>query len=230
MSEAIRFHDKNAKRFDQTYLRSPRMRQRLRLWNELIATHVPAGARVLDAGCGPGRIALLAADRAQSVLCLDASAAMIAQARNAARSEGRANLEFICANLCDHDVLEGKIFDAIICSSLLEYLDDWQKGLALLCAHLKPQGVMIISLPNVQSLYRRLERLCFRLTAHPIYLGLVASMPEWLEINQALAENNLTLLKRRTAGHSAPINSISSLFSLGTWIDPMLVLVLQKAA
>jgi arsenite methyltransferase len=55
---------------------------------------IPAGARVLDLGCGAGLDSLLIAARAGSVLGIDFSDAMLTIARSSAESMGLANVEF----------------------------------------------------------------------------------------------------------------------------------------
>lgn len=55
---------------------------------------VPAGARVLDLGCGAGVDSLLIAARAGGVVGVDFSAAMLAVARSSAEKMGLANVEF----------------------------------------------------------------------------------------------------------------------------------------
>ena len=55
---------------------------------------IPAGARVLDLGCGAGLDSLLIAGRAGSVLGIDFSSAMLTIARRSAESMGIANVEF----------------------------------------------------------------------------------------------------------------------------------------
>lgn len=55
---------------------------------------IPAGAKVLDLGCGAGLDSLLVAPRAGSVVGVDFSAAMLAVARKSAQSMGLVNAEF----------------------------------------------------------------------------------------------------------------------------------------
>ena len=55
---------------------------------------IPAGAKVLDLGCGAGLDSLLAAPRAGSVVGVDFSAAMLAVARKSAQTMGLVNAEF----------------------------------------------------------------------------------------------------------------------------------------
>jgi arsenite methyltransferase len=56
---------------------------------------IPAGARVLDLGCGAGLDSLLVAARAASVVGVDFSIAMLAIAQSSADAMGLANVEFL---------------------------------------------------------------------------------------------------------------------------------------
>jgi SAM-dependent methyltransferase len=58
----------------------------------------PAGRRVLDFGCGVGRVAVALAGEAEAVLGVDLSAGMIAEARR--RGGGRGNLRFAQSEAC----------------------------------------------------------------------------------------------------------------------------------
>lgn len=55
---------------------------------------IPAGARVLDLGCGSGLDTLLVAARAGSIVGIDFSAVMLSVARASAESMALANVEF----------------------------------------------------------------------------------------------------------------------------------------
>jgi len=70
------------------------------------------GARVLDAGCGPGRHALELARRGITVLGVDISAEFIELARSAAAAEGLTGAAF---EVADVRALDAGTFDAVIC-------------------------------------------------------------------------------------------------------------------
>lgn len=75
---------------------------------------VPAGARVLDLGCGAGLDSLLLAGRAGTVVGVDFSAAMLAQARYAARAASIENARFVQGDAEALPVASGSIDVAVV--------------------------------------------------------------------------------------------------------------------
>ena len=82
---------------------------------------LPAGARLLDAGCGTGRYAVELARRGYRVTGLDASADLIAVARQRARAAG---VEFVTADLTT--LPPAPQYEAILCRGVLNDLVDDQ--------------------------------------------------------------------------------------------------------
>lgn len=68
---------------------------------------VPAGASVLDAGCGTGRVAIRLADRGFACVGVDLDASMLDVARSRAP-----DLRWVEADLCDLDL--GETFDLVV--------------------------------------------------------------------------------------------------------------------
>ncbi len=81
---------------------------------------------IIDLGCGIGRVAALLAPRARTVLGLDISAGMIAEART--RCAGHANLRFAQTAGADLAMLPDGRFDLILAVDSFPYLH--QSGLA----------------------------------------------------------------------------------------------------
>ncbi|MBV8889175.1 MAG: methyltransferase domain-containing protein [Alphaproteobacteria bacterium] len=75
---------------------------------------------VLDIGCGIGRIAGAIAPRIRSILGIDLSSGMIAEARQ--RCAGLANAAFLCCNGCDLTELSGRHFDLVLAVDSFPYL------------------------------------------------------------------------------------------------------------
>lgn len=105
---------------------------------ERLAARIAAGARVLDVGCGTGRVTerLLALVPDGQVLAVDASEEMVALA--AERLAGR-------ARVWRADVLElilGEPVDAIVSTATLHWVPDHDRLWARLAAALGPGGIL----------------------------------------------------------------------------------------
>ena len=80
----------------------------------------PQGRRVLDFGCGIGRLAIALADEAADVLALDVSAGMVAEARR--RAGPRPNLVFVESNGRDLAPTPAASVDLLIAADSLPYV------------------------------------------------------------------------------------------------------------
>jgi SAM-dependent methyltransferase len=76
--------------------------------------HCPGPARLIDLGCGTGRLIVPLAKAGWRVLGVDLSAEMLAVAREKARAEG-AEVELLQANLAELDALPDGSFDHAAC-------------------------------------------------------------------------------------------------------------------
>ncbi|MFP5350044.1 MAG: class I SAM-dependent methyltransferase [Gammaproteobacteria bacterium] len=112
-----------------------------------LTERLAAGIRVLDVGCGRGRILqrLAALYPASRFVGMDLSSEAIAYARAAARDAGLANLEYIEADLSDFDrTAEPEAFDFI---TTFDAIHDQAKPLNVLRGihrALKPDGVYLM--------------------------------------------------------------------------------------
>ncbi len=122
------------------------------LFVKLAERAVPAGGYVLDYGCGPGRLSHLLARSGFRVRGVDTSEGMIAQAR--ALDRQGLNIEFETIEKID-EILEPDAYDAIVCSSVIEYVLDADELLRGFHRALREPGVLIVSYANKSSLWRR---------------------------------------------------------------------------
>jgi SAM-dependent methyltransferase len=113
---------------------------------------VPRGGNILDYGCGPGRISALLAQNGYRVRGVDPSPAMIGAAERQPLNGLPVEFQVIHGQLD----LPPAFFDAIVCSSVIEYVLDAEKLLKQFSAALRPSGVLIISYANRLSLQRKL--------------------------------------------------------------------------
>ena len=109
-----------------------------------------AGTRLLDAGCGSGWYAAELAARGAMVTAIDASAAMIAYARQRFASTGfdalADKVELRIADLQEPlSFARDAFFDGIVSSLVLHYIRDWSSTLAEFRRVLKPNGWLVLS-------------------------------------------------------------------------------------
>lgn len=127
-----------------------------RLFVEALIKYVPFGAQILDFGCGPGRIALLAARAGFDVEGFDRSSQMIEEARKQ-NLEG-AKISFGLVDGIGSDLQSGR-YDAITCSSVIEYVVNADELLTNFARAIKPGGVLVLTYSNKLSLWRAYVRL-----------------------------------------------------------------------
>jgi SAM-dependent methyltransferase len=105
---------------------------------------VPPGARVLDAGCGEGDMALLLARRGHRVLGVSCEAEAVARAD--ARAEGTW-ADFHVHDL-ETDGPPGEGFDVALCLDVLEHIEDDRAALRAVAASLRPGGRLLLTVPS----------------------------------------------------------------------------------
>jgi len=131
---------------------------------------LPAGARVLDAGCGTGLLTLAllrVLGRPANVAAIDLSRSSLQTARRAAqrlRPDPRHRVAFAQANALTLPFAD-ETFDLVMTSGVLEYLP-LRDGLGELARVLAPGGHLLF-VPVRPSPLTRLLEVMFRFKAHP---------------------------------------------------------------
>ncbi|MBC7488495.1 MAG: class I SAM-dependent methyltransferase [Cytophagaceae bacterium] len=106
-------------------------------------------AKILDYGCGTGRISMMLGDQGYQVTGVDPAVEhiKIAQSLN--------HLPLVNFQVLTEDTIITSIrFDAVVSSSVFEFVPDAQQYISAIDNVLKPGGVLIISFPNLFSLWR----------------------------------------------------------------------------
>ncbi len=113
---------------------------------DLIARTPLDGKRVLDAGCGFGYYAFIAADLGASVTAIDFAPEMIERARSLAR-ERRAQIDFQVGDVTNLSPLESGTFDMVVSGMDLE-IPDVSLAFAEFARVLNRGGRLVFSVPH----------------------------------------------------------------------------------
>ena len=112
---------------------------------DLVASLVPPGGSVLDAGCGTGRVAIELARRGHDVAGIDLDPAMLDLAR-----DKEPDLPWIQGDLANTVVAdaagERRLFDAVIAAgNVMIFLERGTEAavVANVAAHMRPGGVLV---------------------------------------------------------------------------------------
>lgn len=171
MGSAVDFHSTIADDFDAKYKTSREFIERYQIWSSYLQQHLKPTDTVLDAGCGSGVFSFLAAQLCQSVVGVDGSQGMLKLCEEKRTQKKVSNVTFYEHYLpLPTHFLANQRFDAIISSSVLEYIQDWEKCVADFNTRLKDNGLLIVSMPNYSGIYRKLERVLFSTTGYPKFL------------------------------------------------------------
>ncbi|MGN6246620.1 MAG: class I SAM-dependent methyltransferase [Motilibacteraceae bacterium] len=108
-----------------------------------VSALVPVGARLLDAGCGTGRVAIRLAELGYDVVGADLDAAMLAQARSAAP-----HLPWVHADLGELSLVDegSPAFDLVVAAGNVVPLvapGAEAEVVAALARHLRPGGLLV---------------------------------------------------------------------------------------
>ncbi len=145
--------------FAARYAKSVSFQKRLLIWENYIQQYAFKNGLCIDAGCGSGVMTLLALQQDMQVLAFDPSPEILQIAQDHVQAyKNRVRFELLELPLCGKlEFLNGQA-NLIVCSSVLEYIENIQAALVDFHQLLQDDGYIIISLPNADSLVRKLEK------------------------------------------------------------------------
>jgi ubiquinone/menaquinone biosynthesis C-methylase UbiE len=114
-----------AKRFDSPF---PIRRYAHRAQYDAVLENVPAGATVIDVGCGEGVLSILLAKKGCRVTGVDLSAPNIESAKKYAEDAGVSDRVTFLVGDAEHIPVGDQSFDYAVSSHVLEHLPHFQKG------------------------------------------------------------------------------------------------------
>src|SRR4051812_23951872 len=118
--------------------------KRLNFIIEALKSKLPQGAEVLDVGCGNGVISRSLGEQGFRVKGIDISEKTIEKARALNRFP---NVRFDVIS-AEQLVADGNKYHAVICSEVLEHLNEPGKLLNVLYQTLHDDGILIVTVPN----------------------------------------------------------------------------------
>lgn len=101
------------------------------------------GARVVDLGCGGGRMALALAERGALVTGVDRAGRALEAGLEEARRRGL-DVRFVCADLTRTPLPDGD-FDFVVLGDVLEHLEDPRAAIAEAARLLAPRGRLFVN-------------------------------------------------------------------------------------
>ena len=108
--------------------------------------------KILDVGCGPGVYADELSARCDELYGIDISDNMIEMAK----AKHLSNAQFSVGKI-ESLQYKNSYFDAVICTGVLEYLDDVEKGIQEVARVTKNDGVAIFTAPSASSILNKLD-------------------------------------------------------------------------
>ena len=114
----------------------------------LLNDQIPAGALILDAGCGAGHLTnFLATQKDRKVIGVDLSMQSLRQAKRFKDRCAIHNAGFLQMNLF-RPAFAPRVFDVVIANNVLHHTSDAARGFESLAGLLKPNGLFVLSLYN----------------------------------------------------------------------------------
>ncbi len=144
-------------RRDKNKFTSYWMKQRAALVMECVGAY--AGARsltVLDVGCGPGVLLEELARHGHDTVGIDINPSMIQAVREISRRQTQGRISCLLSD-CEGLPFRDDHFDLIACVGVLQYLEKDAGCLKELSRVSKPDGRIIVTLPNLHSLHTLLD-------------------------------------------------------------------------
>ncbi|HET8688034.1 MAG TPA: methyltransferase domain-containing protein [Methanosarcina sp.] len=227
VDNAVDYHTTIAERFDRKYLENKDFIERYEVWTKFISRYAVAGGTALDCGCGSGVFSSYLAEKGLSVVAFDASEEMIRLCRQKTISNS-GSIRFLQCKVEEFQNEREDGSDIIVCSSVLEYVEDFKAVLKKLSSLLKAKGLLIFSVPNADSLYRKVEAGVYRVAGFPRYYAYVKNIKCVAELRRDLDAVGLIPVDSQYYGKTSYITEGLRVVLNKKRSDNLLLMVAQK--
>ena len=156
LSTGAQYHESLADKWDSSYDRRG-FRRRYEFIASKLVKVVRSGERWLDLGCGTGTLVQLLVAYGAAGEGLDGSPAMIAAARSCASMTRQEAFKFRQIETIERLDCKSESFDGVLCSSVLEYVEQPDAALDEIYRVLRPGGHVVLSVANSASVVRGMQ-------------------------------------------------------------------------
>jgi ubiquinone/menaquinone biosynthesis C-methylase UbiE len=147
--------NQKARRWRSKYGPKGKLNSRVEHFTARLAELCPPPSNILDLGCGTGEIAAAIDHLGYQITACDLADEMIDIAR---RSYAGTSVNWVCLEPDWEDLpFEDSSFDGVVASSVFEYLDDVPRVAAELARVLRPEGILLLTVPNPCNVVRKVE-------------------------------------------------------------------------
>jgi len=158
-SRVARFWDHESQDWGQKYGKATSYFYRCKTFHDFFTGADLDHASILDYGCGSGDITFPMLRSGHSVTGVDIAEGMTKKATERAEQFGlTARASYHHLNDAVLSRISSKKFDVVVCSSVLEYVEDDESLLRMFHGVLRDGGILLVSVPDRKSLYCKLDR------------------------------------------------------------------------
>ena len=169
-SAAVAYHEGIAADWAEGY-RQGSFNRRRALFRAILERIGVSGGRWLDLGCGAGVLTAELLDGGAAVTAVDGSPAMIAAAMAQLGPDDPGRLRWLVGDALALPQLADASCDGVLCSSVVEYVEQPAALLAEIVRVLRPAGRLVISVPPRWSPVRLVQKIARALGAPFGYSG-----------------------------------------------------------
>lgn len=160
--DGISYHEELASGWAAAYRRGA-FPARLSLWKQVLARNVHRGESWVDLGCGSGVLTKeLFELGAGMIIGIDGSPAMLAYAQKSVQPLPGVELEWVRGRAESLPSIHNGTIDGVLCSSVIEYVENPDEVLGEIARILKPAGCFVLSVPPKGSVVRSLQKVVRR--------------------------------------------------------------------